>query len=203
MIWLKENSNFVGYVPILKKKYSEEKIREMSKYSCYQGWSSLSRLVMKIQGIGFEYHCVPCDHYKFNAQRLVDIRSDFSFECFLLPSEPKMEHYRSQIFEVFENLTLYKVEEHSEEEIKENIAQAKHSLKHFVSDKTLLTIDYNVSDFFEDTNRTIANLSKLQKMFESKGYMLTYDLFADIDKALAKQIYEERVTKTVLEMNSY
>lgn len=203
MIWLKENGNFVGYVPILKKEYNEESIREMSKYSCYEGWSNLSKLVMKIQGIGFEYHSGYCVHYKFNAQRLVDIRFDFEFECFILPKNPKMETYRSQIFEVFENLTLYQVEEHSEEEIIANFAQAKHSLEYFVSDKTLSAIDSDVFDFFVDTNRTIANLSKLQKMFESKGYMLTHDLFANINETLVQQIYEERVTKTVLKMNSY
>ena len=34
MIWLKENHSLIGYVPILKKEYSEKNIREMSEYSC-------------------------------------------------------------------------------------------------------------------------------------------------------------------------
>ncbi len=203
MIWLKENHSLIGYVPILKKEYSEKNIREMSEYSCYEGWSRLSMLVMKIQGIEFSYNGGFNNHYRVETQRLADIRFDFDFECFLLPSDSRMEKYRSQIFDVFENLTLYKVEEHSEEEIKESIAQVKHTLEQLVSTKTLSAIDYDISNFIAYAESSAINLSNLQKMFQDKGYLLSHDIFANINKTLSKKIYTKRRTKTILEMNCH
>ncbi len=203
MIWLKENHILVGYVPTLKKEYSEQDIREMSKYSCYQGWSRLSKLVMQIQGIGFEYNGGFSNHYRVETQRLVDICFNFDFECFLLPTDPRMEKYRSQIFEVFENLTLYKVEQHSKEEIKEKIAQIKHTLEQLVSIKTLSGIDYDISVYIRSAESSFSNLCKLQKMFEDKGTPLSHDIFANINKTLSKKIYTKRRIKTILEMSCY
>ena len=68
MIWLKENHSLIGYVPILKKEYSEKNIREMSENSCYEGWSRLSMLVMKIQGIEFSYNGGFNNHYRVETQ---------------------------------------------------------------------------------------------------------------------------------------
>ena len=199
MIWLKENHSLVGYVPILKKEYSEENIREMSEYHCYSGWSVLSSLVMNIQGIEFSYYGSSSDHYRVKTQRLVDICFGFNFECFTLPSDPRMKKYISQIFDVFENLTLYKVEEHSEEEIKEQIAQIKHSLEHLISSKTLSAIDSDISYRIDDAEISATNLSNLQKIFEDKGYLLSHDIFANINKTISKKIYRKRKTKTILD----
>lgn len=200
MIWLKENHSLVGYVPILKKEYSEKNIREMSEYSCYEGWSNLSELVMKIQGIEFLYYGGFNNHYRVETQRIVDIKFDFGFECFLLQTDPRMEKYRSQIFDVFENLTLYKVEELSEEKIKESISQVKHTIEQLVSIRTLSNIDYDISNLMNYAKRSATNLSNLQKMFEDKGYILSHDLFANINKTISKKIYTKRRTKTILEM---
>lgn len=202
MIWLKETHSLVGYVPILKKEYSEKNIREMSEYSCYEGWSRLSELVMKIQGIEFSYND-SSNHYRVETQRLVDIRFDFGFECFLLPTDPRMEKYRSQIFEVFGNLKLYKVEEHSEEEMKEKIAQITQTLEQLVSTQTLSYIDYDISRCISTAETASTNLFNLQKMFEDKGYLLSHDIFANINETLSKKIYTKRRTKTILEMNCY
>lgn len=200
MIWLKENHSLVGYVPILKKEYSEENIREMSEYNCYSGWSLLSILVMKIQGIEFSYYGGYSNHYRVKTQRLVDICFGFDFECFSLPSDPRMEKYISQIFDVFENLTLYKVEEHSEEEIKERVAQIKHTLEHLVLPKTLSAINSDISYLIDyDAKSSATRLSELQKMFKDKGYLLSHDIFANINKILSKEIYNERKTKTILD----
>lgn len=157
----------------------------------------------KIQGIEFSYNGGFNNHYRVETQRLADIRFDFDFECFLLPSDSRMEKYRSQIFDVFENLTLYKVEEHSEEEIKESIAQVKHTLEQLVSTKTLSAIDYDISNFIAYAESSAINLSNLQKMFQDKGYLLSHDIFANINKTLSKKIYTKRRTKTILEMNCH
>lgn len=199
MIWLKENHSLVGYVPILKKEYSEENIREMSEYHYYGDWSALSILVMEIQGIEFSYYGGFSNHYRVKTQRLVDICFGFGFECFVFPSAPKMEKYISQIFDVFENLTLYKVEEHSEKELKERIAQIKHTLEQLVSTKTLSAIDFDISDLIDDAESSATNLSNLQKIFEDKGYLLSHDIFANINKTLSKKIYKKRKTKAILE----
>ncbi len=80
MIWLKENQKLAGYVPILKKDYNEKEIRQMSEYHCYQGWSALSRFVMKIQGIEFVCHYGFADSLIVETKRLVDIVFNFDFE---------------------------------------------------------------------------------------------------------------------------
>lgn len=203
MIWLKENTNFLGYVPILKKEYKEENIRELSQYSCYQGFSKLSKLVMQIQGIGFEYYGGFSNHYKVEAKRLIDINFDFEFECFLLPDDPRMETYRNQIFEVFENLTLHKVEEYSEEELKQKITQVKQTLEQLVSTKTLSAIEYDVSRLTHLAKKSSTNLCHLQKMFADKGYPLTNNLLSNIDDSISQEIYAERETKTILKMSCY
>ena len=197
MIWLKENQSIVGCVPSLKRTYSEKEIRQMSKYNCYPGWSELSKFVMKIQGIGFLYDGGFSDKYKVGAQRLVDICFDFDFECFLFPSDL----YLIQIFDVFENLTLYKLEELSEKEIKKELSQAKKKLERLVSVKTLFNIDKDFSNTLRVAERSFTNLSNLQKLLIKKGYILEKSqLFANIDESTMKKIYDERETNTILEM---
>ena len=204
MIWLKENQNLVGYVPILQKEYTEDEIREMSKYSCYQGWSSLSRLVMEIQGIGYKFY----EGYRIcygpeTIKRLVDISFSFDFECFLLPDDERMKTYRRQIFEVFENLTLYKVKENSEKKVKQNISRAKRTLKQLVSNKTLSGIDFDVRNSIREAKAVSERLATLQKMFVIHDYRLTHDLFANADEEIQKKIYEERKEGKMMEMRSW
>ncbi len=204
MIWLKENQNLVGYVPVLKKEYTEEEIREMSEYSCYQGWSTLSMLVMQIQGIGYKSYegyrlCYGCETIK----RLVDISFTFDFECFLLPDDERMKTYRRQIFEVFENLTLYKVKEHSKKEVKQNISRAKRTLKQWVSNETLSRIDFDKQKSIRQAEEVSERLATLQKMFVVHDYRLTHDLFANADEEIQKKIYEERKEGKVMEMRSW
>lgn len=200
MIWLKENSQFCGYVPMLRREYTEKSIREMSKYSFYDGWSRLSELVMKIQGIGYKFYGSFSEYYDVEPQSLAEICFDFDFECFLVPNESKIEIYRGQILDVFQNLTLYKVEEISEEELKKKVAEAKQHLNYFVSDRTLSAIDYDVSSFIRCAESSFANLSKTQKMLEDMGCPITQVLFSNIDENLRKEIYKPRESKNVLEM---
>lgn len=223
MIWLKENHSLIGYVPVLKKEYTEKDIREMSKYHCFQGWSKLSGLVMQIQGIEFVYNsCYPRESYRVRPERIVDVFCDFDFECFTFPDVPVMEKYIRQIFDLFENLTLYKVEEHSEEEIKESSLQVRHALKQVIANLSKLpeifqldNIDETIKEIKESSlqvkrthqriiayaERSATNLSKLQKMFQDKGYLLSHNIFANINETISKEIYTERVAKTILEMN--
>lgn len=207
MIWLKENQKLVGYVPILEKEYEEMEIREMSKYHCYSGWSKLSEFVMKIQGIEFVYY-YGIDETTITdlteVQRLVDVRFCFDFECFLqddfryyniIKDSLRMKIYKNQIFDVFQNLTLYKLKELSEKEAKEEIAQEKEILERLA----LYNIDKYLLDIKCRAEKSSNNLSNLLKMFENNVYISgKHYLFANIDEAITKKIYEERKAKTRL-----
>lgn len=203
MIWLEEKEKIIGYVPMLKKEYSEEQIKKMSEYSRYEGWSELSILVMKIQGIAYKkYSCsFPFRlEYGSDAKRLVDVSSNFDFECFLLPSDPIIiEHYIPQIFEVFKNLTFYKVEEYSSEQMSEKIETAKREIEQLISEKTLVAINYDIEYFLANAKRTTERLGELQKIFANKGYTLSSSLFENANPEILKQIYEKRETKITLE----
>lgn len=202
MIWLKENQKLVGYVPILEKEYNKIEIREMSEYHCYQGWSKLSEFIMQIQGIEFECYYGFADFSITEVQRLVDISFCFDFECFLQDNF-KMNIYIGQIFDVFQNLTLYKVRELSEKEAKEEIAQAKKLLEGLISIKTLSNIDEDFLSIKSIAENSSNNLSNLQEMFENKGYTLDkLHLFANIDESITKKIYKKRKAKTRLEMRN-
>ncbi len=202
MIWLAEEQKLIGCVPMLKKEYSEEEIRKMSQYHCCQGWSVLSKLVMKIQGTGFKYdgEGFSSCQYRVEAKRLVDVCFNFDFECFWFTSDSRIKKYQHQIFDVFKNLTLYKVEEHSEDEVKENILREKQMLEQWVSSRTLSAIDLDVSTTINEAKEKFTRLTNLQKMFADNGYKLTNDLFADADEAIMKQIYEERKVEETVNM---
>lgn len=203
MIWLEEKGKIIGCVPMLKKEYTEEEIRKMSEYNRYQGWSVLSRLVMQIQGIGYKKFSSSCPYrceYKCDAERLVDIDFNFDFECFWIPSDSTIiEHYIPQIFEVFENLTFYKVEEYSKKQIREKLENAKHDIEQFISEKTLAAISYDIEGSLANVKTVTEHLNELQKLFTKKGYRLTHNLFENANPEILKQIYEERETKITLE----
>lgn len=203
MIWLEEKGKIVGYVPMLKKEYSEQEIKQMSEYSCYQGWSELSILVMQIQGIAYKKYSCSFPYrleYGSDAKRLVDVSSNFDFECFLLPSDSTIiKHYIPQIFEVFKNLTFYKVEEYSRKQMSEKIETAKREIEQLISEKTLSAINHDIENTLNNVKRVTERLSKLQRLFESKGYKLNHTLFEDADSEILKQIYEERETKITFE----
>lgn len=200
MIWLKEKKKIVGYVPILKKEYSEQEIREMSKYKGYQGWSTLSILVMQIQGIGYEDYdySYPRLLYSSDAKRLVDVSFFFQFECFSIPNNPIMEQYIPQIFKVFENLTFYKVEEYSIEQMRRKTENAKKEIEQLISEKTLNYINNDIKNFLLNVEETTKKLTDLQKLFKSKGYKLNHSLFESANPEILNQIYEQRETKITL-----
>lgn len=201
MIWLKENDCFLGYVPILKKHYNETSIREMSEYNCYTAWSLLSELVMQIQGIEYSYWAgfSKANHYNIKVKKLADIETCFNFECFTSAYDnQKMQIYIKQISEVFQNLTLYKVKEVSEDTLKEDILQAKQLLSKLGSYKILSEIDNELSTFIQSAEITSTNLSKLKRMIATSGYHLT-TLFDDITKPLSKKIYAKRKTEAIFD----
>ena len=114
-----------------------------------------------------------------------------------------METYRRQIFEVFENLTLYKVKEHSEKKLKQNISRTKRTLKQWVSNDTLSRIDFDVQKSISQAKRVSENLETLQKMFVAHDYRLTHDLFANANEEIQKKIYEERKEGKMMKMTSW
>ena len=114
-----------------------------------------------------------------------------------------MKTYRRQIFEVFENLTLYKVKVHSKKEVKQNISRAKRTLKQWVSNETLSRIDFDKQKSIRQAEEVSERLATLQKMFVVHDYRLTHDLFANADEEIQKKIYEERKEGKVMEMRSW
>lgn len=194
MIWLKEDEKVVGYVPILKKQYSEEEIWKMNKYSLYQGWSELAKIVMQIQGIKY-INANPYTYYEFEAKRLVDVKFGFYFEF----GEDNF-HYISQTFQVFENLVFYKMEEYSKTEIKEKVSRITSEMEQFISKKTLDDIKGDIKGLVREAKRNDKDLCNLQNIFSANGYKLSHSLFESPDELLRKQLYAERAIETELVM---
>ena len=171
MIRLREGNNIVGYAPMLKKQYSDYEIRHMSKFSYYEGWSELSRFVMDLQAIeyeedeGFKYD-------KANALRLVDIRPYFSFECLWpdIPDRKMMEIYLSQIYEVFQNLKLYRLEQTSIEHINKTVLSAKEAIGFFVSEHTIANMYDDMERMIENAGNTTIDLNNLLALFSENGF---------------------------------
>lgn len=195
MIWFKEDENLVGYVPILNRTYSTDEIIEMTRLCWYfDVWSNLSQLVMQIQGIRYSVEEDMSPDHIYEIKRLIDIDFKFHFECCNIPSEWwRIQPYTEYVFEVLENMTLYKVATYSRKGMRAEIAKAKRILEPFVSDDALDDISCNVSEFISSAERTSDNFAKLQKLFADRGLVSTHKLFEEvIDEKIRKSFYKKR-----------
>lgn len=202
MIWIKENDEIVGYVPMLKKEYSDDEILEMSKYcqSYYKGWSKLSSFVMHLQGISYAYisHKPIVDFFDAPL-RLYDIKSDFYYECLdfdLLPYDI-VKPYTDQVFDVFENLILYKVEHYPISDLKQKVYEMADYLSNFVDSSIISSVRTN----FNAVTLSIAsanakNIENLFKIFSKNGLTLSHNLFQEADDAIIEKLKQKRDCRT-------
>ena len=161
--WKKGSVKAIGYVPVLKRQYSEAEIRDMSKNKV--GWSVLSRFVMMVQGIGFSQDCFMNSIHE-DVKRLIDIDFTFLFEMELFYNEHPMEdEYFKQIKKVLENLLLYKVSgEISYMEIVEKSQFVKTYLEHLTDASTLDWFANGIEPlFYESAKNTTENFQKVIK----------------------------------------
>ena len=200
MIWLKEKNKFIGYVPILNKEYSIEEIYKMNDYCGHDGWSKLAILVMKIQGINCEY-VNKLDGYSIsNNNTLKDIKDTFDFECLDRAKTYKLDRYIKQIFEVFNDLTLYKIEEYNEEDFIKEMTDKLQSMKEYLSSNTLLKIDYELNLFNKEAKQTTNNLNNLFKLFAERGYIMYHNIFQNATQEIINKSQEERTPNEILLM---
>lgn len=196
MIWIKENYEIVGYVPILKKEYTDDEIREMSKYcqSQHKGWSKLSSLVMHVQGISYSYiNDSPRVHNFYAPSTLYKVVSDFGYECFSGFPDFETKQYINQIFDVFENLTLYRVEQHSISFLLKKVDDISDYLSRFMDNydikcrirgklaRTLLTAKSNA-----------INLENLLNLFSDNGLVLSHSIFEEADEEIIEKVKHPR-----------
>lgn len=200
MIWLKENDNMVGYVPVLNKSYTEKEIRHMSEFSCYEGWSDLSCFVMTLQGLGYEYDNGMDSRYSSaGVPKLINVGCSFDFEYFCLKTDERMKIYLKQIYEVFSNLTLYKVEQRSITDITKCIYDIKETLSHnFISKRTLSNIDDDFKTQIKYMEETTKNLKKLLKEFSDFDFPHIVNLYKVADKDASEKFSDERKIEKIL-----
>lgn len=197
MIWFKENEKIIGCVPILKKEYISEEIREMSNMDCItNGWTELSQLVMQIQGISYSYKDTFSKRscYKIEASRtLADIEFKMRWlECFSRPSNPMMKKYIRYIFEVFKNLTLYKVKSYSEEELKEKMEKMEEEFKFIITEKSFDILKTDLEEIRQRAEDNTIHLHRINNIFYENGLILTGDLFKEADETILRKVYKTR-----------
>lgn len=222
MIWLNENGKMIGYVPLLKKEYTEEEILDMSKCNGKDGFSELSKFIMQIQGFtGYyrEYYTYYFQHTPiyYPVYRLVDTTFNFyslDSEIFSLDSNiyldnhyndypnSKLCKYVDWIIEVLENLTLYKVEEYLEDDLYKEIPKV---LEQIIKKDTLHLINGDIKWNITHAKYASNYLKDLNKIFIYRGYDLTSNknIIKDITDDLKEKIYEKREAKQVITLTEH
>lgn len=186
MIWMYSNNKIKGYVPTLKKEYTEEEIRSMS-FFLNNGWSKLSRLIMEIQGIKYSQFTID-KHYKVEVKKLVDITTDFNFEICWLPENDQREKYLKFIVDFLLNLTLTKIVEYSETQINGILKYSTKKLKYLVAPETLNDISSDLKNIVLTSQNTTYYLKKF-----TTHYNLS-NIFSYSEKN-TDQFFKERVAK--------
>ena len=203
MIWFKKEEKLIGYVPLLSKEYNSNEIRNMSKNSARR-ISSLSEFVMQIQAISYSYFREG-EHYKRpTANSLMNVSLHISeWECFSITSDDERKKtYINDIFEVFENLSLYKVKELEIEEVKNTIKFLTDDIKGFNDSlKYLLKVEIEESlnrKLEEAINNAESNteyLEKLKVLFKENDKVLTNPIFKEPDDKVLLDAEQERNVK--------
>jgi len=198
MIWIKENDELVGYVPVLKKVYTDDEIREMSNHSFLQPreWSKLSSLVMHIQGISYiDYDEHTMIRLTFDAPlRLYQIEHEFNYECLLPLDNSSLIPYIKQVFDVFENLTLYKVENYSISNLEKEFKEKLDYISHFIDTESInISLIYlNFQHTLSIAEQNSSNIQKLFEIFSSNGLILSHNLFEEADEEIISQLKQRR-----------
>jgi len=126
------------------------------------------------------------------SKTLAEVNCGFEFECFLVSSDFRIKSYISDIYNVFENLTLYKVKFYSESQLKDKIESLKKELSYFIDDKTTDIIDFDFRQTLMIAERNSEYLEKLLQLFSDNGLKLFHEIFQDADDAVIKEAYKQR-----------
>lgn len=194
MIWLREGDNIVGYAPMLKKEYSDDEIHQMSKFSYYEGWSQLSRFVMEMQGIEYEDDA-DFGYAKCSIPKPIDACSDFTFECSWEGLENKecMKTYIKQIYDVFQNLKLYRIQQYSIANMHTAAKSAKEDMKLFISNHTIESMYKDIERKVISAENFAEKLKELLNLFSKQGYP-ALNLFHIPSDDVIKHLNAERKT---------
>lgn len=187
MIWLKEQNIIGGFIIILNKKYTIEEIREMSNYHHYTGWSQLSTLVMKLQGISYKTKFDTFPAYK----ALIDVTSNLDFECLWHRDYSHMKAYIYQIFNVFKNMTFYELDECSEEEFLEMLEEEKEKIRKSGDLQALNEFDSKFGGVITIAEHTKENLVKLSNIFSEYGLYFSHDLLEEATEEIIEKAFNQ------------
>lgn len=191
MIWIKEKNNIVGYVPVLTKQYSDDEIREMSQD--FRGWSTLSTLVMHIQGITSSYSGdKPVVKYSNAPLTLYDITFDFhdfyrEYLCF-----DEIPQYINQIFDVFQNLTIYKVSTYHIPDLTKNIDDIINHLQLFIPEKSTTSLRSDFNNLLSIAEYNAERFEELMITFLENNLTLSDSLFDTADEEMIKTLKQRR-----------
>ena len=183
MIWMYSNDKIKGFVPTLKKEYTEEEIRSMS-FFLNNGWSKLSRLIMEIQGIKYSQFTIDT-HYKVDVKRLIDITTDFNFETCWLPEPEQRKKYLNYVIEFLTNLTLTKMVEYTEDQVNAILKYSTRKLGHIVTPQTLNNIQSDLKNLILISKNTAYYLKKFANHYSLSNIFANEEKNTDI-------FYEER-----------
>ena len=192
MIWIKENDKLVGYVPVLKKEYTDDEIRKMSEHCQYDydRWSKSSALVMPLQVISYAYNGKkPTVDFSDVPKALYDITFDFCFWPFIAS---KPISYTHQIFDVFENLTLYKVEQYSISDVTKKFDETTSYLSKFLNEDTIFSVKNNFKNLLSTADATAKNIEDLFDCFLRNGLSLSHLLFMETSAELIEEFKQPR-----------
>lgn len=205
MIWLKHGEKLLGFVPTLKKEYSEDEIKKMSNNTSSM-ISSLSEFVMQIQGITAEFYEEGRTIKKISENSLVEVSLNLRrWECFNAASNPtKTQNYVEDIFDVFGNITLHKFVELGIKDVKETINFLAKEVNTFnevfnylleVEVESQLNIQLEKNIQIAESNAECLEL--LMQLFLETGKILEKDKLFDQnpDEETKKKLTEERTSK--------
>lgn len=189
LLIMNHKNKLCGYVPVLKKEYSFEEIRDMSYFLKDGSVSKLSILVCDLQGI----YCSSKGHIYEPSKRIISIPFCFNFEC-IDSTSAKYNHYIDLIWDVLINIDFFKVIELSEEDLRCKIESSLNSLKWFVSDCSLNQIndEFNLTKKLAAKNKS--NISKLRQQCKKRGFKSNHNIFTqkNVSPEIMQKLYERR-----------
>ena len=186
---MNQKNNLCGYVPVLKKEYSFEQIRDMSYFLKDGSASILSKLVCNLQGI----YCSSDGHIYEPSKRIISIPFYFNFEC-LDSTSAKYHHYIDLIWDVLIHIDFFKILELTEEDLNGKLESSLNSLKWFVSDCCLSQIHTEFDFTKEMAVQSKRNIAKLRQQCKEKGYKSNRNIFTQkkATPEIIQNLYEKR-----------
>ena len=162
----------------------------MSKH--FENWSKLSALVMHIQGISYAYlGDKPCADISDAPHTLYELNCDFNYECFYQSCNVEMHQYINQIFDVFQNLTLYEVSTYSISDLTKQINKITNYLQ-FLPKNCTSSLNCNFNNFLSIADNNAKNIEKLLNTFSENNLTLSHSIFDIADEEMIKNLKQRR-----------